>query len=743
MRGEIKDHYSFYFIFFNWLSESLKVRHIRSNFFNMNHKILFSLIMLTSISADAQFGKATPPVAEKKAHWREIHGDKVLDNYYWMYDYFGKGPDSAKVVEYLTKENDYFNAVMKPTEGLRQKLFDEMKARIKEDDQSVPVLKNGYYYYTRTEKGKQYYKYCRRKGSMNAAEEILLDVDAMAAGHPYYAVSGLAVSEDSRYLAYGVDNVSRRRYTLYVKDLVTGETLKDEVPNTEGDPVWANDNKTIFYTSKNPVTLLSETIKSHQLGSDVSKDAVVYHEKDNTNYIAVEKSKDKKYIFIISEGTLSSEWLLTDANNPGKAFTTFQPRMKDVLYSVYPVDDRFYILTNKDGAENFKLMECPLTSTSSDNWKDVIPHRNDVLLEGVDEFKDFLAIQERKDGLPQIRIRDLKSGNDHYIDFGEPDYIAMIMGGHEYGSKEMRYAFSSLITPASVFDYNLISHAKELKKQVEVGGGFHSGDYQNERIYAVAADGTKVPISIVYKKGLKKDGEAPLLLYGYGSYGSSTDPSFNMNILSLLNRGFVYAIAHIRGGQEMGRQWYLDGKLMKKKNTFTDFIDCAKFLIKEKYTSSPHLYAMGRSAGGLLMGAVTNMAPGLWHGVIAGVPFVDVINTMLDESIPLTTNEFDEWGNPKNEDAYWYMKSYNPYENVERKNYPNILVTTGLHDSQVQYFEPAKWVAKLRDMKTDKNILLLHTEMDFGHGGASGRFDYLKDVARDYAFLLTLEGINK
>lgn len=709
----------------------------------MKIKMLLSLTMLTSISAKGQSEKIIPPVAEKKEYWRDIHGDRVLDNYYWMYDYFGKGPDSSKVIDYLTKENEYFEAVMKPTEAFQQSLFEELKARIKEDDQSVPVLRNGYYYYTRNETGKQYFKYCRRKGSMDAPEEVILDVDAMAEGHPYFAIGGLAVSEDNQLLAYNVDNVSRRQYTIFIKNLATGETLSDRIPNTQGTPVWANDNKTIYYTAKNPQTLLSEKIMRHRVGDDASKDVVVYHEKDNTNYIGVAKSKNRKHIFIVSQGTLSSEWRMAPADKPADAFTVFQPRMKDVLYSVAPVDDRFYILTNKDGAHNFKLMECPLNATSQQNWKEVIPHREDVLLSNVSEFKNFLAIDERKDGLPQIRIRDLKTGNDHYIDFGQPDYVARVTGGHEYGQDQVRYFFSSLTTPASTFDYNMANRTKELKKQTEVGGGFDADNYENERVNAVAADGTLVPVSLVYRKGMKKDGKNPLLIYGYGSYGITLDAGFSSNILSLLDRGFIYAIAHIRGGQEMGRHWYLDGKLMKKKNTFTDFIDCAKFLVQENYTSPEHLYGLGGSAGGLLIGAVINMEPGLFNGVIAAVPFVDVVNTMLDESIPLTTNEFDEWGNPKNEDAYWYIKSYSPYENVERKEYPNILVTTGLHDSQVQYFEPAKWVAKLRDMKTDDNLLLFNTEMDFGHGGASGRFDYLKDVVKNYIFLLSLEGISK
>ena len=691
----------------------------------------------------AQFKTAPVPVAEKKEHWRTLHDDKVLDNYYWMYDYFGKGPDSTKVVNYLKAENAYLETVMSNTKQLQADLFTEMKARIKEKDESVPVFKNGYYYYTRTENGKQYYKYCRKKGSLTATEEVLLDVDKMAEGHPYYAATGFDISEDNKLLAFGVDVVSRRQYTIYVKNLETGEMLPDAVKNTQGDPCWAADNKTFFYTEKHPVTLLSEKIQRHTLGTDASADPVVYEEKDKSNYIGVGKSKNNKYIFIISQATMSSEIRFIDAANPNGVFTVFQPRMKDVLYSVIVLDDKFLIRTNKDGAKNFKLMETPLNKTTSDNWKEMIAVRQDVLLQSVQEFKDFMVLNERKDGLVKLRIHNLKNNKEIYVDFSEPAYTASFGSNPEYNTPVLRFNYTSLSTPASVYDYNMLTKEKKLMKQQEVVGGYNGREYITERLYAIAKDGTKIPISLVYKRGFKKDGTAPLLLYAYGSYGSSTDAGFNSSRLSLLNRGFAYAIAHIRGGQEMGRQWYEDGKMMKKKNTFTDFIDCGEYLVKEKYTSPAHLYAQGGSAGGLLMGAVVNMAPRLWHGVIAQVPFVDVVNTMLDESIPLTTNEFNEWGNPKDREAYFYMKSYSPYENVEKKNYPNILVTTGLHDSQVQYFEPAKWVAKLREMKTDNNIVLLHTNMEYGHGGASGRFDYLKDVALSYAFLLTLEGINK
>lgn len=691
---------------------------------------------------EMKFKEATPPIAEKKEHVRVVHNDTVIDNYYWMYDFFGKGPDSTLVVNYLKAENAYLDTVMGETVSLQETLFNEMKGRIKEQDESVPTFRNGYYYYSRTEEGKQYYKYCRKKGSLEAEEEILLDVDKMAEGHSYYSVGGITISEDNNLMAYAVDMVSRRQYTVHFKNLATGEIYKETIPNTAGNIIWANDNKTLFYSVKNPVTLLPEKIMTHELGTDTSKDKTIYEEQDKSNYIGIGKTKNKKYIAIVSQSTMSSETRYLPAENPNAPLQTFQPRMKDVLYDVIPLDDKFLIYTNMD-ATNFRLMECPLDKTGVENWKEYLAHRDDVLLEGVDEFKDFLVLEERKNGLIQLRIQNLKDGSEHYLDFGEPAYMAYISWNPEYTTNIVRYGYTSMTTPSSTFDYNMDTKEKTLLKQQEIVGGYNKEDYQTERLYATAKDGTKVPISIVYKKGMKKDGNTPLLLYGYGSYGSSMDAGFSSSRLSLLDRGFIYALAHIRGGQELGRQWYEDGKLQKKKNTFTDFIDCAEYLISEKYTSNEHLYAQGGSAGGLLIGAVINMRPDLWNGVIADVPFVDVINTMLDESIPLTTNEFDEWGNPKNEEAYFYMKSYSPYENVEKKDYPNILVTTGLYDSQVQYFEPAKWVAKLRDMKTDNNVLLLKTNMEAGHGGASGRFDYLKDLALDYAFMLTLEGIDK
>ena len=682
----------------------------------------------------------TAPIADIKPHNRSIHGDTVPDNYYWMIDYFKKGPDSTKVVDYLKAENKYLDTMMSGTKDFQKKLFEEMKARIKEKDESVPVFKNGYFYYTRNEEGKQYYKYCRKKGSLDAKEEILLDVDAMAEGHPYFAATGFSVSEDNKLLAYGIDTVSRRQYIIHIKNLETGEIYPDALHNTSGGSEWANDNKTLFYTENNQETLLTEKIKRHTLGAPEAADAVVYLEKDHSNYIGVDKSKSGKFIFIVSQATMSSEYRILDANKPTGNFIVFQPRMKDVLYEVTDEGSKFLVNTNWN-AKNFRLMECGYDKTDSASWKEVIPNRPDVLLEGVDEFKDFLVIIERKNGLRQMNIKSNTTGKEHYLDFGEPAYSANPGSNPEFNSKVLRYNYTSLTTPASVYDYNMETAEKKLMKQQEVVGGYNSADYVTERIYATAKDSTKVPISIVYKKGFQKDGHGPLLLYGYGSYGASMDAGFSSARLSLLNRGFAFAIAHIRGGQEMGRYWYEDGKLMKKKNTFTDFIDCGEYLLAQKYTSKEHLYAQGGSAGGLLMGAIATMRPDLWHGVIAQVPFVDVVNTMLDESIPLTTNEFDEWGNPKNKEAYEYMKSYSPYENVTKNGYPNMLVTTGLHDSQVQYFEPAKWVAKIRSLKTDNNLLLLYINMEAGHGGASGRFNYLKEVALQYAFLFALENI--
>ncbi len=672
-----------------------------------------------------------PPVAEKIARELTIHGDTRIDNYYWMND-----REDPKVISWLNAENAYLDTIMAPEKALREKLFDEMKGRIKETDMSVPYLKNGYYYYSRFEKGQEYPIYCRKKGSLEAEEQVMLNVNEMAKGYAYYHLGAISVSPDTRLVAYGVDTVSRRRYTIHIKNLETGEILPDAIPETTASASWASDNKTLFYTRKDTVTLRADRIMKHKLGSTADKE--VFHEKDETFNVSVGKTKSGSYIVIHSSSTLSSECRILDASRPDEDFRIFQPRQKDMLYEVDHRDNKFYIVTNWN-ALNFRLMESPLDKTSREHWQEKIPHRTDVLLSGLTLFKDFMVLEERKNGLTQVRIINDKTKEDKYLAFDEPAYDAYVGINPEMDSKELRFHYTSMITPNSVYDYNMETGKRELKRQQEVLGGYDPKDYASERVFATAADGTKIPISVVYKKTFNKNGKGPLLLYGYGSYGNSLDAAFNSNRISLLDRGFAYAIAHIRGGQEMGRQWYEDGKMFKKKNTFTDFIDCADYLIKHDYTSSQHLYAMGGSAGGLLMGAVINMRPELFHGVVAQVPFVDVVTTMLDESIPLTTGEFDEWGNPKNKDSYEYMKSYSPYDNVTAKAYPNLLVTTGLHDSQVQYWEPAKWVAKLRELKTDNNLLLLHTDMETGHGGASGRFAALKEIAMEYAFLLMLD----
>lgn len=708
----------------------------------MKTTIAVSLLTLSGVMTAQTWPQAKPPVAEKQHHVRDIHGDKVTDPYYWMIDYFKKGKDSTKVVDYLTAENAYLETMMADTKPLRETLFNEMKARIKEKDESVPVFKNGYYYYTRTETGKQYYKYCRKKASLEAPEEVLLDVDNMAEGKAYFSAVNYSISPDNNLMAFGVDDVSRRQYKIFLKDLRTGKVTDLGISNTEGDPIWAADNKTLFYTAKNDVTLLSEKIMRHTLGTDPSKDAVVYEEKDKSNYLGIMKSKNEKYIFIYSSATTSSELRYLPTDQPNADFKVFQSRMKDVLYDVIALEDKFLIVTNKD-ALNFKVMDTPLNKTTFTNWKEVIPHRKDVLVQGIEEFKNFLVFSERENGLSQLVILDRKTQKKEFLKFDEPTYVVRASGNPEYNTDNFRFVYTSMITPNSQYEQNLATGKRTLLKQQEIIGGYDKTKYVTERLFATAKDGTQIPLSVVYKKGFEKNGQNPLLLYGYGSYGNSMEAGFSSTRLSLLNRGFAFAMAHIRGGQEMGRQWYEDGKMMKKINTFTDFIAAGEFLVKEKYTSPKHLYAQGGSAGGLLMGAVMNMKPELFNGVVSQVPFVDVVNTMLDESIPLTTNEYEEWGNPNNIEAYRYMKSYSPYENIGRKNYPNLLITTGLHDSQVQYFEPAKWAAKLRDLKTGNNVVLLKTEMAFGHGGASGRFDYLKDVAWEYAFLLKLEGITR
>jgi len=703
---------------------------------------LLALGLTTGGYAQSQMATTStvqPPLAKKNPKQLTMHGVTRTDNYYWL-----NKREDPEVIAYLNAENDYLKKKMAHTEALQEKLYQEMRGRVKEDDSSVPFRQDGYYYYTRYEKGGEYPLYCRKKGSLTAPEEVMVNGNEMGKGKGYFAISAWEVSPNDNLLAFAVDTVGRRIYDIQFKDLRTGKLLPDVVRATTPNLAWATDNQTVFYTKQDLQTLRWEKVYRHKLGTDPAKDALVFHEKDDTFYAGVNRSKSRKYIIIGSgnNSSMTSESLYLEAANPTGSFKVFLPRRKGHQYDLDHADGKFYIRTN-DGAQNFKLMSAAEGNVARANWKEVVPHRPDVLLEGFELFKDFLVLQERGNALTRIQVRPWTGGGDHFLDFGEPAYTASVAFNPEYNTKTLRYNYTSMTTPQSVFDYDMAARTRQLMKQTEVLGGFDSKNYQTERLYATATDGTKVPVSLVYRKGIKKDGSNPLLVYGYGSYGISMDPSFSSSSLSLLDRGFVYAIAHIRGGQENGRAWYEDGKLYKKKNTFTDFIACTEYLQKEGFGRPERTFAMGGSAGGLLMGAVMNMRPDLYKGIIAAVPFVDVVTTMLDASIPLTTNEYDEWGNPAEKGFFDYMLAYSPYDHVEGKEYPNLLVTTGLHDSQVQYWEPAKWVAKLRDTKKDNNLLLLHTNMEAGHGGASGRFRRYKETALQYAFLLDQAGIKE
>ncbi|NVK10164.1 MAG: S9 family peptidase [Tenacibaculum sp.] len=687
------------------------------------------------------------PVAEKQPTKLEKHGDVRTDDYFWMRltdeqkNAKVKDEQTQKVYDYLNAENAYYEEMTKETKEFQEELFQEMKGRIKEDDESVPYKKDGYFYITRYEKGQQYPIYSRKKETLEAEEEIMFNVNKEAKGYDYFQLGGLNVSPDNKMVAFATDTVSRRQYFIRIKNLETGKIYKDIIENTTGGSVWANDNKTLFYAKKDPVTLRSSKIYKHTLGSDASLDELVYEEKDDTFGAFVTKSKSKKYIIIGSYSTVSTEYHVLDANNPDGELQIIQPRERDLEYEVAHYGDHFYIKTNKDGATNFKLMKTPVDKPGKENWVDVIPHREDTLFEDFSIFKDYLVLEERNEGLNKIRIKRWDGAEDYYLPFDEETYSAGVYGNPEFDTEVIRYSYNSMTTPSSVIDFNMRDRSKEIKKEQEVlGGKFDKNNYVSKRIWVPARDGKKVALSIVHHKDTKLDKGTPILQYAYGSYGYTINDGFSTTRLSLLDRGFVYALAHIRGSQYLGREWYEDGKMLNKKNTFTDFIDCSKYLIDQGYTSPEHLYAMGGSAGGLLMGAIINMNPELYNGIIAAVPFVDVISTMLDDSIPLTTGEYDEWGNPNNKEYYDYIKSYSPYDQVEAKAYPNMLVTTGLHDSQVQYWEPAKWVAKLRELKTDNNMLFLHTNMETGHGGASGRFDALKETAEEYTFFLMLEG---
>ncbi len=693
-------------------------------------KLIFNFLAIIFIAISCTTNvEVKPPVAKKIPTELTIHGDTRIDNYYWMNE-----RENPEVIAYLEAENAYKDSVMKHTEPLQEKLFEEIKSKIKQEDESVPYKENGYYYYTRTVPEKEYYLVCRKKDNLEAKEEIIMDVNQMAEGYEYFAIGGSEISPDNKILAYGEDTVSRRQYTVYFKNLETGEILSDIIPFTTGSVTWANDNKTVFYILKDTVTLRSEKIMKHILGTPVENDMEVYYEADETFNTYIFKTKSKKYLMIGCESTLTSEYRFLDANDPNGTLKIIQPRTRGLEYQVDHFGDDFYIRTNLE-ALNFKLVKTPVTKTEKENWTEVIPHQTDVFFENFEILKDYLVVSERKEGITLLRVMAWKGG-EYSIDFDEEVYSVRPGVNLDFDTDIFRFSYTSLTTPVSTYDFNLTTKERKLLKQQDVLGGFDKNNYETKRIYATAMDGTKIPLSLVYRKGMEKNGNNPALIYGYGSYGYEMEPSFRLSVLPLLDRGFVYAIAHIRGGQIYGRKWYDDGKLLKKMNTFTDFNDCAKFLIDEKYTNSGKLFAMGGSAGGLLMGACINLKPDLYKGVIAAVPFVDVVTTMLDESIPLTTGEFDEWGNPKDEKYYYYMKSYSPYDNVTAKNYPSLLVTTGLHDSQVQYFEPAKWVAKLRELKTDNNPLVFHINMDYGHGGASGRFKWIKDTALEYAFIL-------
>ena len=708
---------------------------------------LICIIFATGCKSDIKMNKdVKTPEAEIQAKSLTIHNSTRIDNYFWMRltddqkTAKNKDAQTQKVEAYLNSENEYFDKVTASTNNFQKELFEEMKGRIKEDDTSVPYFRNDYFYITRFEKGNQYPIYSRKKDNLESIEEVLFNVNKEAEGYEYFQLGGLNVSPNNTLVAFATDTVSRRQYTIQIKNLETGNILTDKIENTTGGSVWSNDNKTLFYTKKDPLTLRSSSIYRHILGTDASEDEIVFEEKDETYSTYVYKTKSHKFIVIGSSSTLSSEFRIISADNPYGDWKIIQPREDNLEYSLAHYGDYFYIQTNKDDAINFKLMKTPVNKTTKENWVDVIPHRNETLLEDVSIFKNYLVIEERTQGLGKIRIKTWDGKEDYYLPFDEETYSAGVYANPEFDTDVIRYSYNSMTTPNSVIDFNMKNQTKEVKKEQEVlGGKFNKNNYKSERVWATARDGKKVAISLVYHKDTELNKDTPLLQYAYGSYGYTISDGFSTTRLSLLDRGFVYAVAHIRGGQYLGREWYNDGKMMNKKNSFFDFIDCSKYLIENNYTSAKHLYAMGGSAGGLLMGGVSNLNPELYNGIIAAVPFVDVISTMLDESIPLTTGEFDEWGNPKEKEAYDYMLSYSPYDQVQAKDYPNMLVTTGYFDSQVQYWEPAKWVAKLRELKTDNNVLLLHTNMDVGHGGASGRFDSLKETAIDYTFLLALE----
>lgn len=691
-----------------------------------------SIVVQPSVFKPEQY--TAPRPEQKPKTLTTPWGDTRFDEYYWLNE-----RDNPAVTAYLEAENRYADSVLSPVKGLREKLFAELKARIKEDDSSVPYFKNGYWYLTRFEAGKEYPVFCRKKETLEATEEILVDVNELAKGKPYCQVGALRISPDNRLIAYSVDYSGRNLFKIFFKNLENGEVLADSF-DIGGVFHWANDSKTILYDTKDKITLRNDKIWRHQLGTDHKKDVLMYEEKDVTQYAYLGKSKSEQYFFINSAYTQTVEVHYLDANNPTGQFKSVRPRERDFFYTLEHHADKFIIRTNWN-AKNFRIMEAPVGDPRRENWVDVLPHRDDILISDFTVFKNHLVTEERKGGLGQIHIVRWADKADHYIETGEPTYGCGLENNPEFDTQTLRYVFNSMKTPATVIDYDMETRAKTVKKVMPVLGGFDSNNYETEFVWATARDGVKVPISILYKKGFKRDGSAPCHLTGYGSYGYSYDPYFNRDKISLVDRGFVVAIAHIRGGMEMGYQWYENGKMFNKMNTFTDFIDCAEHLAKEKYTSSDRLFAEGRSAGGLLMGAVANLRPDLFKGIISGVPFVDVVTTMSDESIPLTTGEYTEWGNPNIKEQYEYMLSYSPYDNLKKANYPNLLILTSFADSQVQYFEPAKYVARLRDLKTDNNVLLFKTNMTGSHGGSSGRFKRLEERALEYAWMMGLLGM--
>jgi len=688
-------------------------------------------LLLTACSR----GPEAPVAPQKPRELVAPHGHVRVDPYYWLNE-----RDNPEVLAYLRSEQAYTEAVMAHTADVQQEIFTEITRRIQPRDESVPYLYNGYYHYTRYEEGREYPVYCRQAAPAGE-EEVLLDVNRLAEGHNFCSVTGVSPSPDNGLIAFGIDTVGRRKYDIRFRNVLTGEMLADTIGNTTGRTVWAEDGRTVFYTVKDD-TLRSFRIMKHRLGGLTGADGLVFEEADPTFSTFVTKTRSRRYILIGSRSTLSTEYRYLDAAAPDGPLTLIQPRERHLEYHVDHAGDHFYIRTNLD-ARNFRLMRTPVTATGRENWTEVVPHRPDVLLTGLELFRDDLVLEERENGLTRLRILHRSDGSEHYVDFDEPAYVVRPDDNLEFNTTNLRFVYSSLTTPPSTYDYDMATRQRTLRKQQPVQGDFSPEDYTSERLFATARDGVKVPVSLVYRRDLRGAAPQPLLLYGYGSYGASMDPSFRVERLSLLDRGFIFAIAHIRGGQEMGRYWYEDGKLLKKKNTFTDFIDCAEHLVAGGYTSPDRLAAQGGSAGGLLMGAVVNMRPDLFRAVIAAVPFVDVVTTMLDDSIPLTTAEYDEWGNPADPVYYEYMLSYSPYDNVARQDYPAMLVTTGLHDSQVQYFEPAKWVARLRQLKTDHHPLLLDIDFEAGHGGTTGRFKRYRRTALEYAFMLDVLGVNR